>query len=133
MTSGSSLFPLGGLLVAILVLRARLKGQHSKRHPNIEDKAFIAELKARRADFSSRSILDQRKRIASALAVPYKKLDPHATREELIESFSVFGDVSFGWADLEEEVADSLGIPVEKMRVRTVADLVEKCCETDEE
>jgi hypothetical protein len=123
MSLAASFLWLGAAGSAVIAFRLLFKNRRSSRHPSINDDEFLKTLREKRPGVQ-RPVLKQRRRVARALSVPYLKLDPAATRQELVETFGVLGDVSFGWDDLKEELADELGKDSRDLEVKTVADLV---------
>ena len=101
-----------------------LKWRRGRRLPTVTDKEFLGSFKG--SWYTAELLLSQRRRVALALSVPYLKLNPAATRLEIEEQFGLFGDVTFGWGDLEEELADELGESPDAVdsRISTVRDLI---------
>ena len=124
MSSLQSFLVICGAGILLFSFRRILKWHKGRNFPTVTDEEFLAGLGG--SSHTDEMLLSQRRRVAWALSVPYLKLNPAVTRLEIEEQFGLFGDITFGWGDLVEELAGELeeAPDVVDSRISTVRDLI---------
>ncbi|HEX9730996.1 MAG TPA: hypothetical protein VGG06_03310 [Thermoanaerobaculia bacterium] len=120
-----------GLLLAILVA---IGGVVYRRHrakglPTILDEEFVSAFLARHKVSAAReAILNERRRMARALGIPFDKLAPGHTDRFLSTHLEYLGEFSVGWNDLAydaQEAREDAGLDRRAVCPTTIGELLE--------